>query len=103
MYCRRKQVPRHVASIDPLPSDDAGVQLLALEVTLVQLPLAAPFVAPLRITLTNDPRTPGRGIDRIGTPTERALTQRGGLECTGGREGSASRAFLTSPPATLLD
>ena len=103
VHCRRKQAPRHVARIDPRPSDDAGAQLFAMKVTLVELPLGAPFVAPLRITLTNDPRAPGRGIDRIGTPTGCDVNQKDGLECTGGREGSASRAFLTRPPATLLD
>lgn len=103
VHCRRKRSPRHVAKIDALPSDGAGVPLFAVKVTLVELALSAPFVAPLRIELTNDPRTPGRGIDRIGTATDCAVTEQLGLECTGGREGSASRAFLTAPPASLLD
>jgi len=103
VYCRRKAAPRHVARIDALPSVGVGVPLFAVKVTLVDLPLSAPFVAPLRIALTNDPRTPGRGIDRVGTATDCVDTARLGFECTGGREGSASRAFLTAPPASLLD
>lgn len=103
VFCRRKLAPRHVAKIAARPSDAPGAQLFAVEVTLLQLALDAPFVAPLRATLTNDPRTPGRGIDRVGTPTECVETQAGGLECTSGRAGSTSRAFLTTPTATLLE
>jgi hypothetical protein len=103
VYCRRKQAPRHVAQIEPLPSNVAGEQSFAVHVTLVQLQLDGPFVTPLRITLTNDPRSPGRGIDRVGTPTDCIVTGTDGLECTGGRDGSASRAFLATPAATLFD
>ncbi|MEW6273424.1 MAG: S8 family serine peptidase [Thermodesulfobacteriota bacterium] len=100
--CRRKEAPRHVAELTPLPSDIEGLRVYWLKVRLVQLDLDAPFLSPLRVTLTNDPRAPGRGIDRIGTPTDCAARTYG-LECEDGREGSASRAFLLPPPETIFD
>ena len=100
--CRRAQAPRHTVEITPLPSDINGLQINLVEVRLVQLPLAAPFIAPLRVTMTNDPRAPGLGIDRIGTPTD-CFARTYGLECTDGRGGSASRAFLTAPPETIFE
>ena len=102
MRCRRKQSPRHVAEIEPLPSDIPGVQAYLLKVRLVQRDLDAPFVPPLRVTMTNDPRGPGRGIDRIGTPLD-CEARPYGLECVGGRAGSTSRAFLVEPPETIID
>lgn len=100
--CRRRQPPRHVAEIVPLPSDIPGIQAHLLKVRLVQLDLDAPFLPPLRVTMTNDPAEPGLGIDRIGTPLDCAARVYG-LECLGGREGSASRAFLVSPSPSLVE
>jgi len=100
--CRSKQSPRHVAEIKPLPSDIPGVQAYLLKIRLVQRNLDAPFVPPLRVTMTNDPRGPGRGIDRIGTPLD-CEARPYGLECVGGRAGSTSRAFLVEPPETIID
>lgn len=100
--CRRAQAPHHTAEITPLPSDIPGVQIDLVKVRLVHLPLAAPFLAPLRVTMTNDPRAPGLGIDRVGTPTD-CFARTYGLECTNGREGSVSRAFLTAPPETIFE
>lgn len=99
--CRRREAPHHTLEIVPLPSDIPGVQAHLLKARLVHLPLAAPFLAPLRLTLTNDGRTPGLGIDRIGTPLD-CEARVYGLECLGGREGSTSRAFLTDPTGTLF-
>ena len=100
--CRRAQAPRHTVQITPLPSDIDGLQINLVKVRLVQLPLAAPFVAPLSVTTTNDPRAPGLGIDRIGTPTD-CFARTYGLECKDGRGGSASKAFLTAPPETIFE
>ena len=100
--CRRRQPPRHVAEIVPLPSDIPGIQAHLLKVRLMQLDLDAPFVPPLRVTMTSDPREPGRGTDRIGTPLDCAARVYG-LECLGGRDGSASRAFLVTPPRSLVE
>lgn len=99
--CRRRQPPRHIAEIVPLPSDIPGAQAHLLKVRLLQLDLDAPFVPPLRVTMTSDPREPGRGVDRIGTPLDCAARVYG-LECLGGRDGSASRAFL-APPQSLVE
>jgi hypothetical protein len=100
--CRRTQAPRHTVEITRLPSDIAGLQIALVKVRLVHLGLAAPFVGPLRVTMTNDPRTPGLGIDRIGTPTV-CFARTYGLECTDGRAGSTSRAFLAEPPETIFE
>ena len=100
--CRRAQAPRHTLEITPLPSDIAGGQVDLVKVRLVHLGLAAPFVAPLRVTTTNDPRAPGVGIDRIGTPTD-CFARTYGLECKDGRGGSASKASLTAPPKTIFE
>jgi subtilisin family serine protease len=100
--CRRREAPHHTLEIVPLPSDIAGVQAHLFKARLVNLPLAAPFLAPLRLTLTNDPATPGVGIDRIGTPLD-CEARVYGLECSGGRAGSTSRAFLVEPRSTLFD
>jgi len=100
--CRSGQAPRHVAELKPLPSDIPGVETYLLKVRVVQRNLDAPFVPPLRVTMTNDPREPGRGIDRIGTPIDCAARAYG-LECANGRAGSPARAFLAEPPATIID
>lgn len=100
--CRRAQAPRHTVEIKPLPSDIPGVQVSLVKVRLVNLPLGSPFVPPLRLTMTNDPRSPGLGIDRIGTPTD-CFARSFGLECKDGRGGSASRAFLIEPPETIFE
>lgn len=100
--CRSAQAPRQTAEITRLPSDIAGFQNALLKVRLSGLGLAAPFVAPLRVTLTNDPREPGRGIDRLGTPTD-CFVRPYGLECVNGREGSVSRAFLAAPVGAIFE
>lgn len=96
--CRRREAPHHTLELTPLPSDVAGLQVWLVKAKLVQLPLAAPFFSPLRVTMTNDGRTPGVGIDRIGTPLD-CEARSYGLECLGGREGSTSRAFLVESPS----
>lgn len=96
--CRRREAPHHTLELTPLPSDIDGLQVYLVKTRLVQLPLAAPFFAPLRVTMTNDGRSPGVGIDRIGTPLD-CEARSYGLECLGGREGSTSRAFLVETPS----
>ena len=96
--CRRRESPHHTLELAPLPSDIGGLQVYLVKARLVQLPLAAPFFSPLRLTMTNDGRTPGFGIDRIGTPLD-CEARSYGLECLGGREGSTSRAFLAETPS----
>jgi hypothetical protein len=100
--CRRAQSPHHTAEITTVPSDIAGFQGALLKVRLTHLGLGAPFVAPLRVTMTNDPRAPGLGIDRLGTPTD-CFVRTYGLECQNGRGGSPSRAFLVKPTESVLD
>jgi len=100
--CRRAQAPKHVAEIVPLASDIPDLEVHLLKVRLVQLDLAAPFVEPLRVTMTSDPREPVRGVDRVGTPLD-CEARPYGLECLGGRGGSASRAFLVRPPVSVVD
>jgi len=100
--CRSAQAPRQTAEITRLPSDIAGFQNALLKVRLSGLGLAAPFVAPLRVTLTSDPREPGLGVDRLGTPTD-CFVRPYGLECVNGREGSVSRAFLAEPPEAIFE
>lgn len=100
--CRRRTAPRHTLDVVPLPSDIPGVQMHLLKARLVRLDLDAPFLAPLRVTTTNDGRTPGVGIDRVGTPLD-CEARVYGLECRRGREGSASRAFLVADRGTLFD
>ena len=100
--CRSAQAPRQTAEVTLLPSDIPGFHNALVKVRLSGLGLAAPFVGPLRVTMTSDPREPGRGVDRIGTPTD-CFARVYGLECTNGREGSVSRAFLVEPPATVFE
>ena len=100
--CRRREAPHHTLELTPLPSDVDGLQVYLVKARLVQLPLAAPFFSPLRVTMTNDGRTPGVGIDRIGTPLD-CEARSYGLECLGGREGSTSRAFLLDTAPSLFD
>ena len=100
--CRRREAAHHTLELTPLPSDVDGLQVYLVKARLVQLPLAAPFFSPLRVTMTNDGRTPGVGIDRIGTPLD-CEARSYGLECLGGREGSTSRAFLLDTAPSLFD
>lgn len=96
--CRNGRSPRDVVEMKPLPTDIAGFRTYLITVRLVQRDLDAPFVAPLRVTMTNAPRTPVLGIDRIGTPLD-CEARSYGLECLSGRGGSTSRAFLAAPPS----
>lgn len=100
--CRSARAPHQTAVITRLPSDIPGFQNALVKVRLSGLDLAAPFVGPVRVTMTSDPRSPGLGVDRIGTLTE-CFARTYGLECTNGRAGSASRAFLVDPPPTVLE
>jgi hypothetical protein len=78
--CRRAKAPHHSAQLRPLPSDIPGVQAFLVGIRLVQLDLAAPFVAPLSVSMTNDPRQPTRGIDRVGS-TDNCKMSGSGLDC----------------------
>jgi hypothetical protein len=100
--CRRTRAPRHTAELTTLPSSVAGGRSVHLKVRLVRLGIGAPFVGPLRVAIAADPRTPGSGVDRVGTATD-CFARTYGLECTRGREGSASRAFLAEPPAAIFE
>lgn len=100
--CRSAQAPRQTAEITRLPSDIPGFQNALVKVRLSGRELAAPFVAPLRVTITSDPREPGLGVDRIGTPTD-CFVRAYGLECVNGRAGSVSRAFLVKPPRAIVE
>jgi len=100
--CRRKQPPRDTVELKPLPSDIPGLQTYLLTARLVRRDLDAPFLPPLRVTMVNAPRTPGIGIDRLGTPLD-CVSRTYGLECLSGREGSTSRAFLVEQDRALVD
>jgi hypothetical protein len=81
------------------PRERSSTALPCASLRFSQLPIDAPFQPVVKITLTSDPRTPGLGVDRIGTASN-CRSFEWGMQCDGGGSvyGSATQAFLVPPP-----